>query len=63
MEYGIHFVDDNANNTILAALEELENTFFIENSSSESEKNITDNEEQMSDEEIGFINKILKIYV
>ena len=30
MEYGIYFSNDSENNTILSALEELENTFFIE---------------------------------
>ncbi|GES76155.1 hypothetical protein GLOIN_2v1484099 [Rhizophagus clarus] len=44
MEYGIYFNNDSNNKSILASLEELENTFFIENSSSESEKNITDSE-------------------
>jgi hypothetical protein len=28
MEYGIYFNNDSENNTILSALEELENTFF-----------------------------------
>ena len=34
MEYGIHFDNDNANKNILAALEEVDNTFFVENLSS-----------------------------
>jgi hypothetical protein len=38
MEFGIYFDNDSANKTIVASLEELENTFFIKNSSSESEK-------------------------
>src|SRR5271154_940061 len=57
MEYSIYFDNDGANKTISAALEELENTFFIEDSSSESEKNISDDHEIMSDEEIESINK------
>jgi hypothetical protein len=57
MEYGIYFNNDSANKTIGAALEELENMFFIENSTSESEKNILDNHEIISDEEITSINK------
>ncbi len=52
MEYGIHFSNDSANETILSALEELNNTFFIENSSSESEKNISDNHTSDSDSDI-----------
>ena len=57
MEYGIYYDNDNANKTILAALKELENTFFIESSSSESEKNVSDDHEIISDEEIASINK------
>lgn len=57
MEYGIYFDNDNANKTISTALEELENTFFIESSSSESEKNIPDDHEIISDEEIMSLNK------
>jgi len=34
MEYGIHFDNDNANKNILATLEEVDNTFFVENLSS-----------------------------
>ncbi len=47
MKYGIHFDNDSANKSILATLTELDDTFFIkniENSSSESEKNTSDNE-------------------
>jgi len=44
MEHGINFNNNSANETILAALEELNNTFFIENSSSESEKNTSDDD-------------------
>src|SRR3954463_14862976 len=60
MEYGIYFNNDSENNTILFALEELENTFFIENSGCESEKNTTDdneNNENIFDEEITSINE------
>ena len=39
MEYGINFSNDSANENILSALEELNNTFFIENDSSSDEKN------------------------
>ncbi|RIA78999.1 hypothetical protein C1645_841818 [Glomus cerebriforme] len=35
MKYDIYFNNDCVNNTISATLEKLENTFFIENSSSE----------------------------
>ena len=52
MKYSIHFSNDSANETILSALEELNNTFFIENSSSESEKNISDNHTSDSDSDI-----------
>lgn len=44
MEYGINFDNDNANNNILSALAELNNTFFIENNSSSDEKSISDDE-------------------
>jgi hypothetical protein len=44
MEYGIHFTNDSANENILAALTELDNTFLNENLSSDSEKNISDSE-------------------
>lgn len=57
MEHGIYFNNNNANETILTALEELENTFFIENSGSESEKNLTDDDENTSDDEIAPINE------
>lgn len=57
MEYGIYFNNDSENNTILSALEELENTFFAENSSCESEKNTTDDDENTSDEEITSMDK------
>ncbi|GES98234.1 hypothetical protein GLOIN_2v1484099 [Rhizophagus clarus] len=45
MEYGIYFNNNSANENILAAITELENIFFIENSSSDDEKNTSDNEE------------------
>jgi len=57
IEYDIYFDNDNINKTISAALEELKNTFFLESSSSKSEKNILDNYEIISDEEIVSINK------
>ena len=44
MEHGIYFNNDGANENILSALEELDNTFFIENLSSNSEKSASDNE-------------------
>jgi hypothetical protein len=47
MEYGIYFENENANKTILEALEELNNNFFIEISSSESEKNTSDDDENV----------------
>jgi hypothetical protein len=45
MEHGIYFENENANETILAALEEFNDIFFVENSSSESEKNTSEDEE------------------
>jgi hypothetical protein len=57
MKFGIYFNNDSANKTIVATLEELKNTFFIKNSSSKSEKNISDNCEIISDEKIVSINK------
>ncbi|RIA79117.1 hypothetical protein C1645_841479 [Glomus cerebriforme] len=44
MEYGINFDNDSANDHILSALAELNNTFFIENNSSFDEKSISDDE-------------------
>ena len=44
MEYDIYFENENANETISAALAELNDIFFIENSSSESEKNGSEDE-------------------
>jgi hypothetical protein len=61
MEYGIHFNNDNANETVLVALQELENTYFIENSSSESEKNSTNGDENTSDDEVISINENFNI--
>ena len=43
MKYSIYFSNNNANETILTALKELNNTFFIENSNSESKKSILNN--------------------
>ncbi|GBB87890.1 hypothetical protein RclHR1_01440005 [Rhizophagus clarus] len=57
MEYGIYFNNDSENNAILSALKELKNTFFAENSSCESEKNTTNDDENTSDEEITFMDK------
>jgi hypothetical protein len=57
MKYGIYFNNNSDNSTILSALEVLENTFFVENSSGESEKNTTDDDENTSDEEITSMNK------
>jgi hypothetical protein len=45
MEHGIYFEDENANETILAALEEFNNIFFVESSSSESENNASEDDE------------------
>ncbi|CAB5173433.1 unnamed protein product [Rhizophagus irregularis] len=45
MEYGINFNSDDANKNILSALEELDNTFFVENNSSSDEKNISDSDD------------------
>ncbi|POG70237.1 hypothetical protein GLOIN_2v1617591, partial [Rhizophagus irregularis DAOM 181602=DAOM 197198] len=42
--YSIKFDNDNANENILSALAELNNTFFIENNSSSDEISISDNE-------------------
>src|SRR3984957_10482689 len=42
MEYGIHLNNDSTNENILVILEEVNNTFFIENVSSDSEENISD---------------------
>jgi hypothetical protein len=44
MEYVIYFENENANETISTALEEINNFFFNENSSFESEKNMSENE-------------------
>ncbi|CAB4476132.1 unnamed protein product [Rhizophagus irregularis] len=44
IEYSINFDNDNANENILSALAELNNTFFIENNSSYDEISISDNE-------------------
>ena len=44
MEYGINFNNVNANENILSALAELNDTFFIENNSSSDEKSVSDNE-------------------
>src|SRR3984957_20415096 len=57
MKFGINFNNDDANKTILVALEELENTYFIENSNSESEKYSTDNDKNTFNNEIASINK------
>ncbi|RGB23282.1 hypothetical protein C1646_774745 [Rhizophagus diaphanus] len=43
MEYSIYFENKDANETLSAALAELNDIFFIENSSSESEKNMSEN--------------------
>ncbi|RGB42230.1 hypothetical protein C1646_662434 [Rhizophagus diaphanus] len=48
MKYGIHFNNDNANNNILAALEEVNNTFFTKN---DSDDNISDNSNHEDHEE------------
>ena len=61
MEYGIYFNNDNAYETVIVALEELENTYFIENSSSESENNSTNGDENTSDDEIISINENFNI--
>ncbi|GES76447.1 hypothetical protein GLOIN_2v1838883 [Rhizophagus clarus] len=45
MEYGIYFNNNSANENILAAITELENIFFIKNSSSDNKKSTSDNEE------------------
>ncbi|RIA79589.1 hypothetical protein C1645_840332 [Glomus cerebriforme] len=49
MKYGIHFNNNNANENILATLEEVDNIFFVENLSSDSKENISDSEETTSD--------------
>jgi Asp-tRNA(Asn)/Glu-tRNA(Gln) amidotransferase B subunit len=62
MEYSIYFENDNANETISASLEELNNIFFIEISSSESEKNMLEDDENMlitsDDENFKNLNEI-----
>ena len=40
MEHNIYFNSDSANKNILSALEELDDTFFIENLDSDDEKNV-----------------------
>jgi hypothetical protein len=45
MEYGINFNSNSANENILTAITELENIYFIENSSSDDEKSTSDREE------------------
>ncbi|CAG8488680.1 250_t:CDS:2 [Dentiscutata heterogama] len=42
MEYDIYFSNDDTNNDILMALAELDDIFFVKNSSSESDQNISD---------------------
>jgi len=44
MEYGIYFNKDGANENISAALMDLKNTFFIENSDSDNKKSTSDGE-------------------
>jgi len=44
MEHSIYFNNDSANENILATLEELDNIFFIENSSSNSKKSVSNSE-------------------
>ncbi|KAF0498701.1 protein lava lamp-like: PROVISIONAL [Gigaspora margarita] len=44
IEHSIYFNNNDANNDISMALAELDDTFFVENSSSESDQNISDNE-------------------
>ncbi|RIA93443.1 hypothetical protein C1645_819411 [Glomus cerebriforme] len=62
MEYDIYFENEDANKTISAALAELNNIFFIENSSSESEKNMSEDEENVlvisDDENFENLNEI-----
>ncbi|CAG8847984.1 10407_t:CDS:2, partial [Gigaspora margarita] len=43
IEHSIYFNNNDANNNISTALAELDDTFFVENSSSESDQNISDN--------------------
>jgi hypothetical protein len=52
MEYGIHFDNDSANENILAALEEVNNTFFVEDLSSNSEENASDSSNHEDDNDI-----------
>src|SRR4051812_42651160 len=52
MEHGIYFNNDNANKSILSALEELDNTFFNEYSSSDDEKNNSDSEVSSNSDDI-----------
>ena len=59
MEYGIHFNNDNANNNILAALEEVDNTFFVKNLSSDSKENTSDSSNHGDDNDIVNIFKFL----
>ena len=58
MEYGIHFDNDNANNDILDALEELNNTFFIEILSSDDEKNEKNASDSSEHEVVDDINDL-----
>src|SRR5271170_5659298 len=57
MEYGIHFNNDNANKNILAALEEVDNTFFVENLSSNSEENTSDRSNHEDDNDINNLDE------
>ncbi|RIA92913.1 hypothetical protein C1645_735915 [Glomus cerebriforme] len=52
MEYGIHFNCDNANKNILSALEEVDNTFFIEKLNSDDEKDIPDSSSNEDNDDI-----------
>jgi len=59
MEYGINSIEEDANKTILAALEDLDNTFFNEYlySKDEEESNFTLNNDNNSD----LIDLLLKL--
>ncbi|GBC03703.1 hypothetical protein RclHR1_05270012 [Rhizophagus clarus] len=52
MEYGIYFNDDNANNNVLATLEEVNNTFFIENDSEENTSDSSNHEDHEKNNDI-----------
>ncbi|CAG8513622.1 9211_t:CDS:1, partial [Scutellospora calospora] len=63
MEHSIYFSNDSANDDISTALAELNDTFFVEDSSSESELIISDNEIKLESDNDKSFNSSNKIYL